>query len=80
MSDRDLIFKAAQIARAAPENWKEFLGAFELYTDQQVQNCISSPSEALRVTQGRAQACVALLRLFSDCVKDADQIETRRKR
>jgi len=76
----DLTIRAAQLARYAPENWKEFLGAFEHYTQQQIQNCVSSPLDVLPVNQGRAQACAALLRLLTDCVKDADQIERRRRK
>ena len=33
----------------------------------------------LYVAQGRAQQCAALLRLFEECVKTADQITEKRK-
>lgn len=79
MSDRELIQKAAALARSAPENWKEFLGALSAYTDLQISNCISSPLEALPQNQGRAQSSVALLRLLRECLKTADQIEGKRK-
>jgi hypothetical protein len=79
MNDRELIQKAAALARSAPENWKEFLGALSTYTDNQISNCVSSPLEALPQNQGRAQATVALLRLLRECLKTADQIEGKRK-
>jgi hypothetical protein len=79
MSDRELIFKAATLARSAPEDWKEFLGALTVYTDNQISNCVSSPLEMLPQNQGRAQASVAILRMLRDCLKTADQIEGKRK-
>jgi len=79
MTDRDLILAAARLARTAPESWQQFLGAFSNYTEVQRENCISSPLEHLAVNQGRAQNCVALLRLLSDAVKLADQIERKNK-
>lgn len=78
-SDRQLIIAAARISRAAPESWEQLLAAFRAYTDTQRDNCISSPVDNLQVAQGRAQACAALLRLFDDCRKSADQIEEKRK-
>ena len=79
MNDRELILKAAALARSAPEDWKQFVGALSAYTDVQISNCISSPLEALPQNQGRAQACVAILRSFRECLKTADQIEGKRK-
>ena len=79
MNDRELILKAAALARSAPEDWKQFMGALSAYTDVQISNCISSPLEALPQNQGRAQATVALLRLLRECLKTADQIEGKRK-
>jgi hypothetical protein len=79
MSDRDLILRAATLARSAPESWEKFLGALAQYTETQRHNCISSPIEMLPVTQGRAQACVHLLALLKDCSLTADKIEGRNK-
>jgi hypothetical protein len=73
--DRDLILAAAKLQRTAPESWKEFLGAFEDHTNKTRDNCISSPLETLPLNQGRAQACVALLKVLRDCLSLADQIE-----
>lgn len=81
MSDahRDLIKASADLARANPEEWRRFLGVVRAYTDTQRDNVVSSPLDVLPVAQGRAQACVALLRLFEDCLQTADQIKERKK-
>lgn len=79
MNDRELILAAAKVARTAPENWNEFLGALAAHTDQYISNCISSPIEALAQNQGRAQSMVALLKVLRECLKVADQIEEKRK-
>jgi len=79
MNDRELIIASAKLARSAPENWNEFLGALEAYTNIQISNCISSPIEALAQNQGRAQSMVALLKVLRECLKSADQIEGKRK-
>jgi hypothetical protein len=74
MSQRDLIIKAASLARRAPEEWSAFLGAFGEYADLTRDQCISSPIDTVLIAQGRARECGALLRLFSECLKTADQI------
>lgn len=78
MSDRELILASAKLARSAPENWQEFLGALDAYTQQQISNCISSPLEALAQNQGRAQSMVALQKLLRDCLKAADHMERKK--
>lgn len=78
MSDRELILAAAKLARTAPENWNEFLGALDVYTNTHVSNCISSPLEALAQNQGRAQSMVALQKLLRGSLKSADHIEGRK--
>lgn len=78
-SQRDLIKASADLARSAPESWRGFLGALRAYTDTQRDNIVSSPLDVLPVAQGRAQACVALLRLMEDCLQNADQIKERKR-
>lgn len=79
MSDRELILASAKLARSAPENWKEFLGALDQYSATHITNCIQSPLEALAQNQGRAQAIVALQKVLRDALKAADQIEGKNK-
>jgi hypothetical protein len=78
-ADRELILAAARLARSAPEGWKQFLGAFQMYTNSQRDNCVQSPLDILPVTQGRAQCAAQLLGLFADCLSKADAIEGKRK-
>lgn len=78
-SDRPLILAAAKLARSSPENWKQFLDGFRVFTDQQRDNCIQSPIENLPVAQGRAQISAHLHGLLSDCLAMADKIEGKRK-
>lgn len=80
MIDQKLILSAAKLARSAPENWQEFLGALDTYTQSQISNCISSPLEALAQNQGRAQSMVALQKVLRDCLKTADHMEGRKNK
>jgi hypothetical protein len=77
--DRELILKVAGLARSSPQSWSEFLTAFRNYTDQTRDQCISSPLEELVRNQGRAQQCTALLTLFDEALKRADQMTEKRK-
>lgn len=77
--ESDLTIRAAMLARSAPENWKEFLGALANYTNQQSQNCIQSPLETLPVAQGRAQNAAHVYGLLANCLSSADKLEGKRK-
>ena len=52
---------------------------FKNFTNVRRDQCVSSPVDTFLVAQGRAQQCAALLRLFEECVKTADQITEKRK-
>jgi hypothetical protein len=77
--DRELILKAAELARSAPRIWNEFLGALSNYSNQQKDNCIQSPLEQLPVAQGRAQLAAHLHGVLATCIQSADKIEGKRK-
>lgn len=77
--DRELVHRAAALARAAHPEWQEFLRAMQEYTDEIRDHCISSPVEALQVSQGRAQNCRDLLRLFAECQETSDQMKQKSK-
>ena len=79
MSEREFILSAASLARSSPREWETFLAEFKNFTSVRRDQCVSSPVDTLLVAQGRAQQCVALLRLFEECVKTADQITEKRK-
>jgi hypothetical protein len=78
-SDETLILAAAKIARTAPGDWKQFLGAFQEYSSKQISNCVASPLDELPRAQGRAQATAHLYGLLAECVSSADKIEGKRK-
>ncbi len=78
-AENDLTMAAARLARIAPEGWKHLLGALQVYSSQQIQNCIQSPLEELPRAQGRAQATARLYGLMADCLPSADKIEGKRK-
>jgi hypothetical protein len=79
MNNSDLIFRAAGLARSAPEAWKSFLGALSTYSTHQTTNLIQSSLESLPVAQGRAQAIAHLLALLEGSIQSADKIEGKRK-
>jgi ATP-dependent protease HslVU (ClpYQ) peptidase subunit len=74
LSERDLIITAANLSRAAPEQWDKFVAAYEVSTMQKMAECVSANIDMLAVAQGRAQACAATLALLKDCRKNAEKI------
>lgn len=79
MSDRELVLRAANLARSAPKNFDEFLGALAAFTNQSAQNCIQAPLEELPRAQGRAQQSAHLYNLLANCLKKAAEIEGKNK-
>lgn len=77
--DADLILASARLARSAPESWKQFLGALESYSSNQISSCVQSPLDELPRAQGRAQATARLYGIFADCLASADKIERKRQ-
>jgi len=76
----DLATTAAELARAAPQKWADFLFALKTYADETKDNLVASPPDRLPLMQGRAQACAQLLQTLQQAIKIADQIEKRGKR
>lgn len=66
---------AARLARAAPKEWNEFLGAYTAYTAEQTAYCIASPLEELPRAQGRAQIAQKTLGILADCLEASNKIE-----
>lgn len=77
--DRELILRAAELARTAPRAYQEFLGALSNFTDRTKNDCIQSPLEQLPVAQGRAQLAAHLHNLLNNCLSSADKIEGKNK-
>ena len=76
-ADRRLILAAAHLSHRAPHEWVEFITAFTAYADEKRDHVIEANPDSLQVTQGRAQACVALRKLFAECRETANRIETK---
>ena len=74
MSDKELIQAAAQLARSAPQQWDEFVAAYQNYTDDKILAVVQAPVEMLQVAQGRAQGLTSLGRVLLDCRKTAESI------
>ena len=77
--DKELILRAAELARSAPRAYQEFLGALSNFTDQVKNDCIQSPLETLPVTQGRAQLAARLQGLVANCLASAGKFEGKHK-
>lgn len=69
-----LTMKAAQLARTAPREWREFLEALAVHNEVHRTNLIMSPLHELPVNQGRAQALSTLLDRLKNSVASADRI------
>ena len=78
MEEKDLILMAATLSRAAPKEWKDFLGAVEKYGDVQTRRVVQASAGDLARLQGWAQQCASLIALFGDAGKSADRIATKR--
>jgi len=71
----NLTLKAAALARAAPDNWREFVLALSDFSEVHTQNLVMSQLPELPVNQGRAQMLSIVLGLMSNCVSNADRIK-----
>lgn len=79
MNDRELIKRAASLSRAAPQEWRAFLAAFEVYAENVKIDLLNAPYEHMAVQQGRARIAVDLVRAFLNCDRVADSINERAK-
>lgn len=73
----DLITRAAQLERASPQEWQEFVKSLAVYTDVHRDNVIKSPLPELPVNQGRAQSLSSLLKALSDCRSVGEKIRSQ---
>lgn len=75
--DRYLTTPVANLARAAPHAWGEFLKAFAAYENEQRDNLVKTVEEVTRY-QGMALQCAALRAIFENAVQAHDRMEARR--
>jgi hypothetical protein len=74
-----LAIAAAQLSRAAPNTWAEFLKAFEAYACIYKDACVQAPADQVLKAQGKAQGCVELSSLFINAIKTANELAAKQK-
>jgi len=70
----DLTLKAAALARAAPENWREFVAALATFAEVHRENLVRSQLNELPVNQGRAQMAGMMYAHIRDAVVNSDKM------
>jgi hypothetical protein len=75
-----LSLAAAQIARAAPKSWAEFLAVLATLTASAQHECMHAPSDKMQVAQGRAQQLTELGILFGDAISRANELEEKQRK
>ena len=75
LNDEVLIFAAADLARASPENWRKFLGGLEVRLSNTRELLVNSPVDSLQVFQGHAREAAYLLKILQNCVQTADKLK-----
>ena len=76
---RQVILRAASVARRSPEEWSALLEALQLLSNHRRDELVSSPADNVYIAQGRAREASSLLRMFETCLKTADQITEKRR-
>lgn len=55
------------LKNAEPEGYEGFLKEFETYTNEALYGLSAAPQDQILSQQGRAQQCLAMLRMFREC-------------
>lgn len=58
---------AATLRTAAPQQWEAFVSVFDAYATEITVAVTSAEQNEILNKQGRAQACLHLLKLFREC-------------
>lgn len=58
---------ALQLKNANPQAWEAFVETFDVYATEVAVQLTQAPQDQILSMQGRAQQCLALLRLFREC-------------
>jgi hypothetical protein len=64
-----LIAVASRLSRAAPNQWDEFMKAFEAYSASCRDDCVQAAADKVLLAQGRARHCVELSKYFAEAIK-----------
>jgi hypothetical protein len=70
-TDKILQRFALRLKNADPSGWDSFVEAFDVYTTEVTVAVTQAPAAEILVMQGRAQQCLALLRVFRECANAA---------
>lgn len=70
-----LTLKAAALARAAPDIWREYVSALAEFAEHHRDNLVKSQLPELPVNQGRAQLITALHKAMAEALTNADKIK-----
>lgn len=77
--DQYLTHPAANLARRAPEEWAEFKKAFRAYENAIRDALVRAGSGDLARSQGMAQQCAALGRIYEDAIAASDRMATKQQ-
>jgi len=75
LTDEDLIFAAADLAKASPQNWMRFLAGLGVRSEHMRNLLVNSPVGTLQEHQGHARELAHLLKLFQSCTQLADKLK-----
>jgi len=75
LADEALIFAAADLARASPENWRKFLLGIADRSNHVRELLVNSPSGTVQEHQGHARELAHLLKIFQSCVQLAEKLQ-----
>lgn len=76
----ELSVAAAQLARAAPQQWDNFKAVHRRFADRYRDQLVKADLNELQKSQGRAQQCALYVALFDDAVNAADRLSERAAR
>ena len=79
MVTEKIVNAAAMLARAAPEQWGQFVVALEDLNLVAIKALISSDLAMLQVNQGRAQAYNTMVGTFNTAIQKQEEIERRQQ-
>jgi hypothetical protein len=68
----ELSLAAAKLSRAAPNQWEQFVKAFEMYTAVAVQACVAAPPDKVLIAQGQARQSAEILNLLNEAIATAN--------
>lgn len=75
--DKDLSPAAAQMARAAPQEWEQFKAATKKYAERKRDAMMAASLDELQRSQGRAQEATSFAMILDDAERAASIMSDR---